>query len=168
MPDFKLPCCRPKNNEFYIVLQAFSDETSNGQVSVSMSMNTCKITTCPINTYKSGTRSDGSFRCTRCPSNSVASVGGSSSSACQDCPLHREQLNDDSNWCDIVECQTLIVSHGGNSVPDKDIPRYIRLIKNKKMSLENLITNEFTLPEINKAIDLFRSGKAGRIILKIT
>ena len=62
----------------------------------------------------------------------------------------------------------LIASHGGNSIPDKDIPRYIRLIKNKKMSLENLITNEFTLPEINKAIDLFRSGKAGRIILKIT
>ena len=62
----------------------------------------------------------------------------------------------------------LIASHGGNSVPDKDIPRYIRLIKNKKMSLENLITNEFALSEINKAIDLFRSGKAGRIILKTT
>jgi len=64
--------------------------------------------------------------------------------------------------------KTLIASYGGNSVPDKDIPRYIRLIKNKKMSLENLITHEFTLPEINKAIDLFRSGKTGRIILKIT
>ena len=64
--------------------------------------------------------------------------------------------------------KTLIASHGGNSVPDKDIPRYIRLIKNKKMSLENLITHEFTLPEINKAIDLFRSGKAGRIIIKMS
>ena len=64
--------------------------------------------------------------------------------------------------------KTLIASYGGNSVPDKDIPRYIRLIKNKKMSLENLITNEFSLSEINKAIDLFRSGKTGRIILKIT
>jgi S-(hydroxymethyl)glutathione dehydrogenase / alcohol dehydrogenase len=63
--------------------------------------------------------------------------------------------------------KTLVASHGGNSIPDKDIPRYIRLIKNKKISLENLITNEFTLPEINKAIDLFRSGKAGRIIIKI-
>ena len=62
----------------------------------------------------------------------------------------------------------LIVSHGGNSFPDKDIPRYIRLIKNKKISIENLITNEFTLSEINKAIDLFRTGKAGRIIIKNT
>ena len=62
----------------------------------------------------------------------------------------------------------LTVSHGGNSAPDKDIPRYIRLSKHKKISLEKLITHEFDLSEINKAIDLFRSGKAGRIILKIS
>ena len=64
--------------------------------------------------------------------------------------------------------KTLAVSHGGNSVPDKDIPRYIRLVQNKKISLEKLITHEFDLSEINKAIDLFRSDKAGRIILKIS
>ena len=63
--------------------------------------------------------------------------------------------------------KTLAVSHGGNSVPDKDIPRYIKLIKNKKINLEKLITHEFDLSEINKAIELFRTGKAGRIILKI-
>jgi S-(hydroxymethyl)glutathione dehydrogenase/alcohol dehydrogenase len=61
----------------------------------------------------------------------------------------------------------LAASHGGSSIPDKDIPRYIRLIKNKKISLEKFITHEFSLPEINQAIDLFRSGKAGRIILNI-
>jgi len=64
--------------------------------------------------------------------------------------------------------KVLLVSHGGNSEPDKDIPRYIRLIENKKVNLEKLITHEFNLEEINKAIDLFRSGKAGRIILKIS
>ena len=64
--------------------------------------------------------------------------------------------------------KTLAASHGGNSVPDKDIPRYIRLIKNKKISLEKLITHEFDLSEINEAIALFRSGKAGRSILKIS
>jgi Zn-dependent alcohol dehydrogenase len=57
-------------------------------------------------------------------------------------------------------------SHGGSSNPDSDIPRYIRLINNNKMSLKNLITHEFNLTEINNAIDLFRSGKAGRIIIK--
>ena len=58
-------------------------------------------------------------------------------------------------------------SHGGDSIPDKDIPRYIRLINHNKMSLKDLITHEFDLVEINKAIDLFRSGKAGRIIIKM-
>ncbi len=68
-------------------------------------------------------------------------------------PLHFEKI--------------LTGSHGGNSVPDIDIPRYIRLINQKKMTLENIITHEFDLTEINSAIDLFRSGKAGRIIIKM-
>jgi len=58
-------------------------------------------------------------------------------------------------------------SHGGSAEPDIEIPRYIRLIQQDKMSLNNLITDEFSLKDINKAIKLFRSGKAGRIIIKI-
>jgi len=58
-------------------------------------------------------------------------------------------------------------SHGGSAVPDIEIPRYIRLIKEKKMSVKNLITHQFSLQEINKAIKLFRSGNAGRIIIKM-
>ena len=58
-------------------------------------------------------------------------------------------------------------SHGGDSVPDIDIPRYIRLINQKKMSLKNIITHEFKLTEINNAINMFRTGKAGRIIIKM-
>ena len=63
--------------------------------------------------------------------------------------------------------KVLTGSHGGDSVPDNDIPRYIRLIKHKKMTLENLITHEFKLSEINKALDLFRGGKAGRIVINM-
>ena len=58
-------------------------------------------------------------------------------------------------------------SHGGSATPDIDIPRYIRLINQKKMTLQKIITHEFHLTEINKAIDLFRTGKAGRIIIKM-
>ena len=35
------------------------------------------------------------------------------------------------------------------------------------MTLENMITHEFKLEEINNAIDLLRSGNAGRIIIKM-
>ena len=61
--------------------------------------------------------------------------------------------------------KTLKVSHGGDSKPDQDIPRYINLIKNKKMNLDKLITHEFHLENINEAIDLFRTGQAGRILI---
>ena len=40
-------------------------------------------------------------------------------------------------------------------------------MKRKKLNINKLITHEFSLSNINKAIKLFRSGKAGRIIIKI-
>lgn len=63
--------------------------------------------------------------------------------------------------------KSLLVSSGGGCIPDIDIPRYIRMQLDKKLNLDNFITHEFNLSEINEAIELFRSGKAGRIILKI-
>ncbi len=59
-------------------------------------------------------------------------------------------------------------SHGGSAVPDLEIPRYINLIKRKKMSLKNLITHQFKLDEINSAIKLLRSGNSGRIVIKMS
>jgi len=63
--------------------------------------------------------------------------------------------------------KVLTGSHGGDAVPDVDIPRYINLINSGKMNLEGIITHEFRLDEINEALDLFRIGDAGRIIIKM-
>lgn len=63
--------------------------------------------------------------------------------------------------------KVLTGSHGGDAVPDLEIPRYIRLMEANKMTLDGLITHEFELEEINEALDLFRSGKAGRILLRM-
>ncbi len=57
-------------------------------------------------------------------------------------------------------------SFGGNTKPEIDIPNYINLITKKKLDLKSLITNEFPLYKINDALKLFRTGKAGRIIIK--
>ena len=62
--------------------------------------------------------------------------------------------------------KTISGSHGGNSKPDHDIPKLIRLINAGKMSLKKIVTHEFKLKDINKAIKLFRTGTAGRIIIK--
>jgi S-(hydroxymethyl)glutathione dehydrogenase/alcohol dehydrogenase len=58
-------------------------------------------------------------------------------------------------------------SHGGDAVPHIDIPRYIRLVKAGKLKLDGLITHEFKLNDINEAISLMKSGKAGRIIISM-
>ena len=58
-------------------------------------------------------------------------------------------------------------SHGGDAVPDIDIPRYIRLMADHKMSLEGLITHDYDLVDINNALDLFKTGKAGRIVINL-
>ena len=63
--------------------------------------------------------------------------------------------------------KVLTGSHGGDAVPDLVIPRYIRLMESGNMTLDGLITHEFELDEINDALDLFRSGEAGRIIVKM-
>jgi len=58
-------------------------------------------------------------------------------------------------------------SHGGSCVPHVDIPRYIRLVKAGKLKLDGLITHEFKLGDINKAIDLVKSGEAGRVLIRM-
>jgi len=57
-------------------------------------------------------------------------------------------------------------SHGGDAIPDIEIPRLINLINVGKMTLEGLITHEFELNDINIALDLMRNGDCGRILIK--
>jgi S-(hydroxymethyl)glutathione dehydrogenase/alcohol dehydrogenase len=52
-------------------------------------------------------------------------------------------------------------------VPHVDIPRLIRLIEAGRLSFEGLITHEFPLDDINAALDVVRSGSAGRVLLRI-
>jgi S-(hydroxymethyl)glutathione dehydrogenase/alcohol dehydrogenase len=63
--------------------------------------------------------------------------------------------------------KVLTGSHGGDAVPHVDIPRLIRLIDAGRLSFEGLITHEFPLDEINAALDVVRSGTAGRVLLQV-
>lgn len=60
----------------------------------------------------------------------------------------------------------LIGSHGGESVPQKDIHRYRQLFANKRIDVNKIITERYALDEINTAIERMRSGKAsGRCMI---
>ena len=61
----------------------------------------------------------------------------------------------------------VIGSHGGDTVPDLDIPRYFELYRLGKLRLDELITNRFKLAEINRAVETVRAGQAwGRCLIE--
>lgn len=63
--------------------------------------------------------------------------------------------------------KVLTGSQGGNCVPHEDIPRIAKLVKAGKVDFSPVITHEFPLDEINAALDLVRSGQAGRVLLRM-
>ena len=56
---------------------------------------------------------------------------------------------------------------GGQTDPAVDIPRYLRLFAEGKLSLAPQITHRYPLEEVNRALDTVRSGEAGRCILEM-
>jgi S-(hydroxymethyl)glutathione dehydrogenase/alcohol dehydrogenase len=59
-------------------------------------------------------------------------------------------------------------SHGGEAVPERDIPRYHALFKAGRIRLRELITDRFTLEDINTAIAKMRDGSlAGRCLVRM-
>jgi S-(hydroxymethyl)glutathione dehydrogenase/alcohol dehydrogenase len=63
--------------------------------------------------------------------------------------------------------KVLTGSHGGDAAPHTDIPRILRLVDAGRISFDGMITHEFALDEINEALDLVRSGAAGRVLINI-
>ena len=62
----------------------------------------------------------------------------------------------------------VIGSHGGNTRPDIDIPRYIELYKLGKLNLDEQITHRYRLDNINEALDTVRRGEAGRCLISMS
>jgi len=63
--------------------------------------------------------------------------------------------------------KVLTGSEGGDCKPDIDIPRVIKLNQSGRLSFDGIITHEFSLDDVNAALDLVRSGSAGRVLLNI-
>lgn len=63
--------------------------------------------------------------------------------------------------------KVLTGSEGGGAIPQEDIPRLAKLVRAGKLKLDGLVTHEFPLEQVNDALDLVRSGTAGRVILRM-
>lgn len=64
--------------------------------------------------------------------------------------------------------KTITGSHGGESDPAEDIPRYLKLASVGKLNLKELVTDHFSLVHINDALNKMRSGEiVGRCMIDI-
>ena len=60
-------------------------------------------------------------------------------------------------------------SHGGEAVPERDIPRYHALFRAGRIKLRELITDRYTLADVNEAIQGMRDGRvAGRCLIRMS
>ncbi len=78
-------------------------------------------------------------------------------------PSHDDRMNIDSFPLHFGRQVTGV--HGGDTKPDVDIPRYLRLYTLGKLKLDEQITHRMPLDQINAALDIVRNGKAGRCVI---
>ena len=64
--------------------------------------------------------------------------------------------------------KVLTGSHGGESQPARDIPRYLRLLQQGRLQLDRFVSARYPLEEINTAIAAMRDGAtAGRVMIDL-
>lgn len=80
-------------------------------------------------------------------------------------PFHQETFTIDS--FPLHFGRRIIGSHGGDTRPDVDIPRYLRLYALGRLKLKEQITHRFPLARINAALDVVRKGEAGRCVIEM-
>lgn len=61
----------------------------------------------------------------------------------------------------------LLGTWGGDNVPDRDYPRYCRLLMSGRLDLEPLLANSYGLADVNAALDALEQGRAARPLLEI-
>jgi len=57
---------------------------------------------------------------------------------------------------------------GGDTEPQVDIPRYLKLFAKGKLDLARLITHRYPLSGINRALDEVRAGRVGRCAVTLS
>jgi S-(hydroxymethyl)glutathione dehydrogenase / alcohol dehydrogenase len=64
------------------------------------------------------------------------------------------------------EGKMLKATQGGQFEPHREIPVYLEAYKSSALNIDGLFTHRTTLDDVNKAIDLLRSGAATRILIE--
>ncbi|MDH3688329.1 MAG: zinc-binding dehydrogenase [Gammaproteobacteria bacterium] len=80
-------------------------------------------------------------------------------------PPHGETMR--VNPFSLISGKRLVGTWGGESRPDVDIPRYVDMFMNGSLALQKLTTEEYSLNEINQALDDLESGCVIRAMIRM-
>lgn len=67
-----------------------------------------------------------------------------------------------------AEGKAIISTQGGGSRPPEDIQRYARMYSLGRLEVEDLVTDVYNLQEVNSAFDRLRTGRAGRVMIRMS
>jgi len=68
---------------------------------------------------------------------------------------------------DLIRGKRIEGSWGGECQPDKDIPMYVKYLKNGKLPLERMVSRIYSLKEINQALADLENGRVHRILVRM-
>ncbi|MBN1850750.1 MAG: zinc-binding dehydrogenase [Deltaproteobacteria bacterium] len=71
------------------------------------------------------------------------------------------------NPFDLIQGKKIIGTWGGETRIDQDIPFYVNLYLAGRLHLNDFITHEYTLGQINHALQDLQGGKVGRALIKM-
>jgi S-(hydroxymethyl)glutathione dehydrogenase/alcohol dehydrogenase len=78
---------------------------------------------------------------------------------------HGEKLEIDPRW--LNDGKQLRGTWGGDNVPERDFPRYLRLVQSGRLELEPLLGKTYSLADVNRALEDLESGVAARPLLDL-
>lgn len=61
----------------------------------------------------------------------------------------------------IYSGKSVVSSFGGSSIPSRDFPKYVSLVESGQLDLQNMVSREFKLDDVN---DAFRATAAGEVL----
>jgi len=68
----------------------------------------------------------------------------------------------------LIKGKRIVGTWGGEALPDRDIPMYVRLFLSGKLKLDELITHIYSLDNINQALEDLECGKVGRALIDMS
>ena len=69
---------------------------------------------------------------------------------------------------ELIKGKRIVGTWGGDTNPDRDIPRYVDMYLCGKLNLDSLITHTYSLDEVNRALEDLANGEVGRAVIDVS